>query len=102
MQVLGVTMIAAAIVIPPIVARLMTDSFKNMILLSSALGAFCGFSGVYLSFFVDVSSGASVVLFSTMLFVLAITYNSFRSRLAGAWRRAARTPVVEGGSGTFD
>ena len=63
-QVLGVTMIAAAIVIPPIIARLLTDSFRTMALLATAIGAFCGLGGVYLSYFVDVSSGASVVLFS--------------------------------------
>ena len=46
MQVLGVTMIAAAIVIPPVVARMLTDNFKNMILLSTGIGAFCGLGGI--------------------------------------------------------
>jgi ABC-type Mn2+/Zn2+ transport system permease subunit len=87
MQVLGVTLIAAAIVIPPIVARLLTDSFKNMILLSTGIGAFCGLGGIYLSFYVDVSSGASVVLFSALLFVLALVYNNFKTRLSLAPRR---------------
>ena len=45
MQVLGVLLIAGATVIPPIVARLLTDSFKNMLILSSTLGALCGFLG---------------------------------------------------------
>ncbi|MFQ6028455.1 MAG: metal ABC transporter permease [Dehalococcoidia bacterium] len=103
MQVLGVTLIAAAIVIPPIVARLLTDSFKHMVLISTGIGAFCGFGGVYVSFYVDVSSGASVVLFSALLFVLALVYSNFRSRLAGPWRRASRAPLAQsGGSGTFD
>jgi ABC-type Mn2+/Zn2+ transport system permease subunit len=89
MQVLGVTLIAAAIVIPPIVARLLTDSFKNMILLSTGLGAFCGLGGIYVSFYVDVSSGASVVLFSALLFVLALVYNNFKTRLSLAPRGAS-------------
>lgn len=80
-QVLGVTMIAAAIVIPPIVARLLTDSFKTMALLSTGIGAFCGWSGVYLSYFVDVSSGASVVLFSALLFGIALLYSNLRGLL---------------------
>jgi ABC-type Mn2+/Zn2+ transport system permease subunit len=89
MQVLGVTLIAAAIVIPPIVARLLTDSFKNMILLATGLGAFCGLGGIYVSFYVDVSSGASVVLFSALLFVLALVYNNFKTRLSLAPRGAS-------------
>lgn len=103
MQVLGVTMIAAAIVIPPVVARMLTDNFKNMILLSSGIGAFCGLGGIYLSFYLDISSGPSVVLFSAMLFVLSLIYNSFKSRLAMATRRMTRAAnVFQGHSGGFD
>ncbi len=103
MQVLGVTMIAAAIVIPPVVARMLTDNFKNMILLSTGIGAFCGLGGIYVSFYLDVSSGPSVVLFSALLFVLSLIYNSFKGRLAMATRRMTRTAnVPQGHSGSFD
>ncbi len=89
MQVLGVTLIAAAIVIPPVIARLMTDRFKDMVILSAGIGAACGLVGVYTSYFVDVSSGASVVLISAMLFVLALAYSNLRGRLFPSARRAA-------------
>jgi manganese/iron transport system permease protein/iron/zinc/copper transport system permease protein len=79
-QVLGVLLIAGATVIPPIVARLLTDSFKNMILLSATLGALSGFAGVYLSYYVDVSSGASVVLVEAGLFALAMLYNNVKGQ----------------------
>jgi manganese/iron transport system permease protein/iron/zinc/copper transport system permease protein len=102
-QVLGVTMIAAAIVIPPIVARLLTDSFKNMILLSTGVGAFCGFGGVYASYYVDVSSGASVVLFSALLFVLVLLYSNLRSALPFMSRRVAGLGrLSQGHSDSFD
>ena len=87
MQVMGVTLIAAAIVIPPIVARLLTDSFKTMLLMSTGLGAFCGLAGIYLSWYVDVSSGASVVLFSAALFVLVLAYTSLRDHVPLLRRR---------------
>lgn len=86
MQVLGVTLIAAAIVIPPSVARLLTDSFHRVVLLSTVTGAACGLGGVYMSYYVDVSSGASVVLLSAGLFVAALAYASFRERLASISR----------------
>ena len=89
MQVVGVTLIAAAIVIPPIVARLLTDSFKTMIPLSTGLGAFCGFAGIYVSWYADVSSGASVVLFAAALFVVAMAYTSIKSGLASARSKGA-------------
>ena len=81
MQVLGVTMIAAAIVIPPIVARLLTNSFRKMALASIAIGVFCGATGIYISYFIDVSSGASVVLLSAALFVTALAWSKVRSRI---------------------
>lgn len=78
MQVLGVTLIAAAIVIPPVVARLLTDSFRSMVLLSTALGAACGLAGIYLSYYLDVSSGASVVLVAATLFIVVLALTSLR------------------------
>ncbi len=96
LQVLGVTMIAAAIVIPPVVARLMTNDFGVMVLLSVAVGAFCGLGGLYASFYVDVSSGPAVVLFSAAVFMLAIGYTSIRDRVAGVRRRPDAMPEAEG------
>ena len=93
-QVLGVTMIAAAIVIPPIVARLLTNSFANMMMLSAGVGAFCGMGGIYMSYYVDVSSGATVVLFSAALFMAVLTFTWFRSRIASARGKAARKPSL--------
>ena len=95
-QVLGVTMIAAAIVIPPIVARLLTNSFANMMMLSAGVGAFCGMGGIYLSYYVDVSSGATVVLFSATLFMLVLTYTGIRARLASARGKTATRSSLMG------
>ena len=104
MQVLGVTLIASAIVIPPVITRLLTNSFSKMMLLSPVIGAFCGLGGIYLSFYVDVSSGATVVLFSALLFVLTLAYTSIRQRLGRMKRRlAVEVPTTASGdSHTFD
>lgn len=76
MQILGVTLIAAALVTPAITARLLTDSFNKMILLSTAIGAVTGFSGMYLSFYVDIASGATIVLTQAAVFVVVLTVMS--------------------------
>jgi manganese/iron transport system permease protein/iron/zinc/copper transport system permease protein len=103
MQVLGVMLIAAAIIIPPVVARLLTDSFKNMMLLSTGIGAFCGLGGIYGSFYLNVSSGASVVLFSVLLFTLAVIYSNVKGRLTGIGRRSVGVAGLQRGhSSPFD
>jgi len=82
MRVVGVTMIAAMLVIPPVIARLLTDSFHRMLWISVAMGAVCGFIGVYLSYYLDWPSGATVVLTAAALFVVAYLFSSLWSRRA--------------------
>ena len=82
MRVLGVTMIAAAVVIAPIVARLLTNSFVKMTILSTLIGIMCSVAGIYMSYFINVSSGASVVLLSAVVFVAALGWSRIRRHLA--------------------
>ncbi|HZQ85407.1 MAG TPA: metal ABC transporter permease [Acidimicrobiales bacterium] len=70
MKVLGVTLIAAALVVPAVVARMLTNSFARMLWLSSLIGALCGLVGMYLSYHLDVSSGATIVLVGFLLFAV--------------------------------
>ena len=80
MQVLGVLLIAGATVIPPVAARMVSDRFQTVLLLSTGLGAACGFAGIYISYFIDVSSGASVVLVEASVFALVMAYTNLRPR----------------------
>jgi manganese/iron transport system permease protein/iron/zinc/copper transport system permease protein len=82
MNVVGVMLIAAVLVIPPVIGRLLTDSFHRMLWISVLTGAFCGFVGVYLSYYLDWSSGATVVIAASALFVLAYAWSAFRRRAA--------------------
>jgi manganese/iron transport system permease protein/iron/zinc/copper transport system permease protein len=81
LQVLGATLIAATLVIPPITARLLTDNFSRMMALSVLFGALAGFVGIYASYYVDIASGASIVLVSAGGFVAAMLYSSARNYL---------------------
>jgi manganese/iron transport system permease protein/iron/zinc/copper transport system permease protein len=71
-RIMGVTLIAASLVIPPVIARLLTDRFAVMLVLSTALGALVAFTGMFVSYHADIASGASIVLLSAALFVLTI------------------------------
>ena len=56
MQVLGVTLVAAALVIPAAIARMLTNSFARMLQLATGIGAVCGFVGMNLSYHLDIQS----------------------------------------------
>jgi ABC-type Mn2+/Zn2+ transport system permease subunit len=81
MNIVGVTLIAAAIVIPPVTARLLTNSFGLTLILSTLIGASCGFAGMFLSYWYDVASGAAVVLFAAGVFAAVYAFTSFRRAL---------------------
>ncbi len=90
MQVLGVTLIAAALVIPAITARLLTDSFNRMVVYAVTIGVLCGALGMYLSFYVDIASGATIVLLQSTVFVFALIVSGLRHQ---AGRRLAHVHV---------
>ncbi len=86
MNVMGVTLIAAALVLPAVVARMVTSSFATMLWLSALIGGVCGFVGMNLSYHLDVASGPTIVLVGGALFVVALAATGLqgRRRLAGA------------------
>lgn len=90
MQVMGVTMIAAGIIMPAVTARVLTDSFNKMVFLSVILGVLGGTLGMYVSFYFDVSSGATIVLVAASFFVLAYVYQLIRER-TGPLKKEARS-----------
>lgn len=94
MQILGVTLIAATLVIPAIVARLLTDSFGKMLVLSSGIGALCGAAGLYASYYFDVATGPSIVLVAVAAFVVVFAATAVLAR-----RRLAVLGPAETGGG---
>lgn len=79
-NVVGVTLIAATLIIPATTARLLTDSFARMLVLSSLLGAISGAIGMYLSYWLDISSGATIVLLEAGIFVVAFVISAISGR----------------------
>jgi ABC-type Mn2+/Zn2+ transport system permease subunit len=82
MQILGVTLIAAALVIPAITARLLTDSFNRMVILSTMIGLITNLIGMYLSYYIDVASGATIVLVQATVFGFALVVSLAQKRAA--------------------
>lgn len=80
MNVMGVTLIAAALVVPAVIARLLTSSFLRMLLIATAVGAVTGLVGMNLSYHLDIASGPTIVLTGAALFVIAFVASGARGR----------------------
>ena len=85
LTVIGVTLVAAMLVIPAVIARMLTNSFGRMLAYSTVIGAFCGLTGMYLSYFADIPSGITIVLVGALIFsiTLALTGRRGLRRSAG-------------------
>jgi ABC-type Mn2+/Zn2+ transport system permease subunit len=80
LNVLGVTLIISAVVIPASIARLLSDRFSHILVISGLMGMTISFFGIYLSYYFDIASGATVVLLSTFVFAVTLIWTHF-------WRR---------------
>lgn len=91
LTVIGVTLVAAMLVIPAVVARMITDSFGRMLAWSTVVGLTCGLVGMYLSYYAGVPSGTMIVLVGAAVFVivLAVTGGRGLRRTAGVDTHAA-------------
>ena len=94
MNVVGVTLIAAAIVIPPAAARLLTDSFGRLTMISIALGAVCGFTGMFVSYSWDVASGPAIILLAASAFGVIYVVTGAARGVRGRPRNTAPNPIL--------
>jgi manganese/iron transport system permease protein len=83
LQTVGVGLVSAMLVTPAATAYLLTRRLPTMMALSALIGAFSGVAGLYLSFYINVASGAAVVLVATGLFMLVFL---FSPRQGIVWR----------------
>lgn len=74
LQTVGNVLVLAMLVTPSATARLLTVRLAPMIAVSASLGAISGIVGLYISYFLGVSSGASIVLVATSIFILVFLF----------------------------
>jgi manganese/iron transport system permease protein/iron/zinc/copper transport system permease protein len=93
LTVIGVTLVAAMLVIPAVVARMLTDSFGRMLAWSTAIGAFSGLVGMYASYYAEVPSGTMIVLVGALIFLVVFAFAGRTRRRRSAGLDAHMEPV---------
>lgn len=93
LQVVGVVLVVAMLIIPGATAHLLTDRFGRMLVIAPVLSATSSVVGIYLSYWVDASSGGLVVLVQGVVFA-AVYLFSPKHGVIGR-RIASRKPIAE-------
>ena len=91
-QAVGIIMVVAMLVTPAATAQLLVIRFGRMMAVGVALAAVSAVLGLYLSFYLNLASGASIVLVETVLFVIALVVGPKTGLLSRAAQRAAVAP----------
>lgn len=69
---IGLILIIAMFTIPPFIAEKFTKNFKSMMMLSGVLSAIFMISGIFISFYYDISATATIILVSTVFFFISL------------------------------
>lgn len=71
-KVVGIVLIAAFLVIPPAASRLINKSFSRMTVISILFGISTAVIGLWISYCLDIPSGATIILLQAALFFLVM------------------------------
>lgn len=84
LQTVGVGLVAAMLVTPGATAYLLSRRLPTMMMIAALIGAFSSITGLYISFYINVASGAAVVLTASVIFLIAFLFAPKRGLV---WRR---------------
>jgi manganese/iron transport system permease protein len=87
-QTVGVGLVSAMLVTPAATAYLLTRRLSSMMIVSAILGAFSSLIGLYLSYYMNIASGAAIVFTATLFFVITFLFSPQRGTLWSKIRRA--------------
>lgn len=82
-QVVGIILVVAMLVTPAATAQLLTRRFSRLLILAVVLSVIASVVGLYLSFYGNWASGATIVLVETAFFGVALLVSPRRGVLVG-------------------
>lgn len=80
LQIVGVALMVAMLVTPAATAFLLTNRLPRMMLLAASIAILSSVVGLFISFYLGISSGAAVVLTCTLCFLLAWAVKEIKTK----------------------
>ena len=80
-QSVGVVLVLALLITPAAAASLLANRLGFIILLSELIALLSAIVGFYASYYLDIASGASIVLVLSIIFAFAYIYRRFRMKI---------------------
>ena len=83
LQVVGIVLVVAMLIIPGATAYLLTDRFSRMLVIAPIVSMLCGLVGLYISYYRDTSPGGMVVVVQGALFLLVYLFSPSQGIVTG-------------------
>lgn len=96
LQAVGIALMLALLITPAATARLLVSRLHYMMVLAAGVGVVSGIAGFYVSYYMDIPSGSSIVLTMTAIFGMVYTLQGIREVVATRLRRPEDNPQAEG------
>ena len=80
-RIVGIIMVIALLTIPAAICRQFTYNIKKLIISSMVTGTLLTLGGLWISYLLDLASGATIILFLAAVFMLSIIIKVLISRL---------------------
>jgi ABC-type Mn2+/Zn2+ transport system permease subunit len=74
-QTVGIVMVVAMLVTPAATAQMLVDRFWDLVRIAIGVAVLAAVVGLYVSYYLNVASGASIVLVETVCFALALAFS---------------------------
>ncbi len=91
-RVVGIILVIALLTIPAALARQFTHNLKKMMLLAILVGGVLTFSGLWLSYLLDLASGATIILVSGIVLFASFGISRLRHKTRDYNRQASQQP----------
>lgn len=96
MRVVGSLLVSALMIIPVAISQLMAQSFRSTMAWAMVFGSIICITGLSFTYFIDLSPGASIVVFAIALYAIGFIIKGLvdRRQRASKWRMCAPTSLT--------
>lgn len=95
LQTIGIVLVVAMLITPGAIAYLLTDRFDRMLALAIVASVFACVAGIYASYYLNISTGGSIVFIQSMTFLTVLVLAPRRGLLAQQYQRQRMRRAIQ-------
>ena len=80
-RIVGIILVISFLTIPPSTANLFTNNLRQMMLYSTLIGVFGSIAGIYISYFLNIPSGATIIFAFVVFFAIAKIFQTIKVKM---------------------